>query len=152
LRSTESNPSVNQLYTPFKSWYASFVFPCFCHSLRLGIQADDAVRELAKVAFASISDIHLDWDKVKDWNDLTEEQKVVIAGLKVTETKGVDWTKKVTEIKLHDKLQALDMLSKHLGIYEKHNRQKQLPVINLNLVDSNPRTSKLKLNKINVKL
>jgi len=41
---------------------------------RLQIEADQVVLELAKVAFASIADIHIDWEQLKDWNDLTPEQ------------------------------------------------------------------------------
>jgi len=106
---------------------------------RVLIQADDIVMELQKIAFSSAADLHIDWNELKSWDDLDDGQKAVIASLKVTESKGVDWSKTVTEIKLHDKLKALDMLSRHLGIYEKDNQQKQVPVINLNLIDSTPR-------------
>jgi phage terminase small subunit len=70
---------------------------------------------------------------------LNSDQKAVIAEIKVIETKGKDWNKTVTEIKMHDKLKALESIAKHIGLYEKDNQQKQVPVINLNLIDSTPR-------------
>ena len=60
----------------------------------------------------------------------------MIAEIKVTETKGRDNTTTVMEIKLHNKQKALESLAKHVGFYEKDNQQKQVPVINLNLIDT----------------
>ena len=100
---------------------------------RVELTADEVLLELKRIAFSNICDLKIDWDKVKDWNDLTDDQKAVIAEIKVTETKGQDWTKTITEIKLHDKLKALEKLSKHTGLYEKDNKQRQPPVIILHL-------------------
>jgi phage terminase small subunit len=106
---------------------------------RVELTSDQVLVELKRIAFSNICDLKIDWDKVKDWNDLTDDQKAVIAEIKVTEAKGKDWTKTVTEIKMHDKLKALESIAKHIGLYEKDNQQKQVPVINLNLIDSTPR-------------
>lgn len=83
-------------------------------SRRTGVTADRVVRELAKIAFANpLSIIDPDTGTVRE--DITEDDGAMIAGIKVRDTEdGVE-----REVKLADKLRALDMLMKHLGLYEK---------------------------------
>lgn len=110
---------------------------------RLQIEADDVIRELARIAFASAADLHIDWDKLKDWNDLTADQKSIIAEIKIKNRSGGSfdnpWTEREQHVKMFDKLRALESLAKHVGLYEHDNRQKQVPIINFIEVDSNPR-------------
>jgi hypothetical protein len=46
------------------------------------------------------------------------------------------WKKTRVEFKLHSKQAGLDSLSKHLGLYEKDNRQKEPQGITINLNES----------------
>jgi hypothetical protein len=56
-----------------------------------------------------------------------------VVGIKVTETfSGTGKRKRTnvtTEIKLADKSRALELLGKHLGIFEKDNRQKSQQIL-----------------------
>jgi len=58
----------------------------------------------------------------KPWDDLTDEQKMAIESVKHGRY-GI-------ELKLHGKHWSIDMLNKHLGLYEKDNRQKTTEINN----------------------
>lgn len=83
-------------------------------SVRTGVTADRVLRELARIAF-------LDPTKLADINnatlkeDASEDDRAAIASVKVKS--GEDF--KEREIKFADKTKALDMLGRHLGMFEK---------------------------------
>ncbi len=80
---------------------------------RTGITQDRVLVELSAIAFAKATDyVEVDDDglvKIKPTAGLTDEQKSAIAGIK----KGANGI----EIKLVDKTKALEMLSRHLGLF-----------------------------------
>lgn len=79
---------------------------------RTEITQDRVVRELAAVAFADLSGIvTLENGRVyiQDTEALTDEQRRAIAGIKETQA-GI-------EIKMNDKLKALELLGRHLGMF-----------------------------------
>lgn len=80
---------------------------------RTGITQDRVLAELSAIAFAKATDyVEIDDDglvKIKPTADLTEEQKKAIASIK----KGANGI----EVKLTDKTKALEMLSRHLGLF-----------------------------------
>ena len=80
---------------------------------RTGITQDRVLAELSAIAFAKATDyVEVDEDgfvKIKPTAELTDEQKSAIAGIK----KGANGI----EIKLTDKTKALEMLSRHLGLF-----------------------------------
>ena len=80
---------------------------------RTGITQDRVLAELSAIAFAKATDyVEVDEDgfvKIKPTVGLTDEQKSAIAGIK----KGANGI----EIKLVDKTKALEMLSRHLGLF-----------------------------------
>lgn len=80
---------------------------------RTGITQDRVLAELSAIAFAKATDyVEVDEDgfvKIKPTAGLTDEQKSAIAGIK----KGANGI----EIKLTDKTKALEMLSRHLGLF-----------------------------------
>lgn len=89
------------------------------------ISSVNAVRnimELAKLAYGNISDLHENWEDVKDWEDLSEGAKAMISELKVTKQflKGDDegGYLKTLQIKTHDKVRALSELNKMMGYNE----------------------------------
>lgn len=83
-------------------------------SYRTRITQDAVLRELAAIGFARSTDYaHINENghvvlTPTAW--LTEEQRIAIAGVKETQF-GV-------EVKMHDKIRALEMLGKHLGIFD----------------------------------
>lgn len=103
-------------------------------SEKTGIQAEEVVLELAKVALSNIEDFAvIDKKKVKfnDFKDLSRSQ------LAAVESIGSTKEGKIT-LKLHSKLNALDQLGKHLGIFEADNAQKgdkTINIINFNNID-----------------
>ena len=80
---------------------------------RTGITQDRVLAELSAIAFAKATDyVEVDDDgsvKIKPTVELTEEQKKAIASIK----EGANGI----EIKLTDKTKALEMLSRHLGLF-----------------------------------
>jgi len=86
-------------------------------SRRTGIIADRVLQELARVAFCNPADV-IDFDKVTVRPDATEDDKRCIAGIKFKNMISANGDMTEREIKMCDKLKALDMLAKHLGIYD----------------------------------
>lgn len=80
---------------------------------RTGITQDRVLAELSAIAFAKATDyVEVDDDgavKIKATASLTDEQKKAIAGIK----EGANGV----EVKLVDKTKALEMLSRHLGLF-----------------------------------
>jgi phage terminase small subunit len=84
------------------------------------VTIDRIVGEYVKIAFADAGD-YFDWGPngvtVKDKSELTPEQRSAVAEVSqtVTEKGGT------IRVKLHDKLNALEKLGKHLGMFiDKH--------------------------------
>lgn len=99
-------------------------------SERTQITADNVVIELAKIGFSNIEDF-LTVDKdgevyLKDFDAIEREKLAAIESVKISTTKNKDDSReyKTTQFKLHSKLNALEQLGKHLGIYERDNTQK----------------------------
>ena len=80
---------------------------------RTGITQDRVLAELSAIAFAKATDyVEVDDDgivRIKPTAELTDEQKKAIASIK----EGANGI----EIKLTDKTKALEMLSRHLGLF-----------------------------------
>lgn len=87
---------------------------------KTGVTAEKVIAELALIGFANIKDyLNLsDPDNpTVDLSNLTSEQAAVIAEATVEQKRG----KRRVKIKLHDKLNALANLGKHLGLFsERH--------------------------------
>jgi phage terminase small subunit len=96
-------------------------------SRRTGITQDRVLQELARIAFVNPSDVlNLNTAEVREGT--AEDDLKVIAGVKVKyiphkdydeDGKPVIETAIEREVKLCDKLKALDMLCRHLGMYER---------------------------------
>jgi len=83
-------------------------------SRRTGVSADRVVRELAKIAFANASDL-IDPETASVKLDASRDDLAAIQSIKV-KSFGEDCLEH--EVKLADKLRALDLLGKHLGMYK----------------------------------
>ena len=81
-----------------------------------GVTAARNILELKKMAFTSLAGLNKNWYELKDWNELTEEQKSAISEITQTVTSfGDSGEKKTVKLKLHDKLKAIEMLNRMLG-------------------------------------
>ena len=83
-------------------------------SRRTGVSADRVVRELDKIAFANASDL-IDPETASVKLDASRDDLAAIQSIKV-KSFGEDGLEH--EVKLADKLRALDLLGKHLGMYK----------------------------------
>ena len=86
-------------------------------SKRTGVTADRVVRELAKIGFVKASDV-INMNDATVKGDADDDDMAVIASVKVKETFG-DYPSIEREVKLYDKPKALEMLGRHLGMFEK---------------------------------
>ena len=88
---------------------------------RTAITADRVLAELAKVAFGDLRGV-MTWDErgvsLRDSKDLTDEQAALIS--EVSETVSRDGGS--VKVKGNDKLKALELIGRHLGMYDKNNR------------------------------
>lgn len=83
---------------------------------RTEITADKVLKELARIAFSDISDYVTFEDGaviIRDSSELTEDQTRCIA--EVSDSTYKDERKR--SFKLHDKVKAIDMALRHLGLY-----------------------------------
>lgn len=87
-------------------------------SRRTGITQDRVLRELAKVAFVNANDV-IDPDSATVRADAAEEDLACIQAVKVKTSESEMGSSLEREIKLYDKMRALEMLGKHLGIFDK---------------------------------
>lgn len=85
-------------------------------SRRTGVNADRIVRELAKVAFLNATDV-VDTNTAKVLPNASEDDKSAIASVKVKISSGESSDSVEREIKFADKLKALELLGKHLGMF-----------------------------------
>lgn len=85
-------------------------------SRRTGINAERVLRELARIAFVNASDV-INMDSVTIKETASEDDTAAIASVKV-KTFSSDTSGSVErEIKFADKLKALELLGKHLGMF-----------------------------------
>ena len=82
-------------------------------SRRTGVSADRVVRELARIAFANASDL-IDPETATVKLDASRDDFAAVQSIKV-KSFGEDGLEH--EVKLADKLKALDLLGRHLGMF-----------------------------------
>lgn len=84
---------------------------------RTGVNQDRVVRELARIAFLNMTDV-IDMDDATIIHGATKEDTAAIASVKVKKipTKEGDIVER--EIKVADKLKALELLGKHFGMFQ----------------------------------
>ncbi len=84
-------------------------------SKRTGVNQDRVVMELAKVAFLNIGDVVDDQGKIKD--SASEEDLACIESIKYKKSEGDSVSSVEREVKVASKLKALELLGKHLGMW-----------------------------------
>ena len=83
-------------------------------SRRTGVTADRVIQELAKIAFVNAVDV-IDPDTATVKDDALPEDTAAILSVKV-KTFGEDGLER--EIKMADKIKALELLGKHMGMFK----------------------------------
>jgi len=96
---------------------------------KLDITPNRILEELGHIAFFNISSI-FDGMSLKEIDSLPENVTRAIGSVKSKTEKSGDGFAEVTEVKSNDKLKALEMLMKHLGMYEKDNEQLKQEKVN----------------------
>ena len=84
-------------------------------SKRTGVNADRVINELAKVAFLNPADL-VDFRSASLLDGARAADTAAVASVKVKEVSG-DFDSIEREIKFCDKLKALELLGKHLGMF-----------------------------------
>lgn len=94
------------------------------------ISAEMVIQELAKIGFANVQDFVNGGNSILELKYLDRDKVAAVSGVEteVTDYNGILTTK--TKLKFHNKIAALEGLGKHLGIFDKDNKQKA-PVINI---------------------
>lgn len=90
-------------------------------SRRTGITQDRVLRELAKIAFVNANDV-VDPDSATVRQNAAEEDLSCIQSVKVKMSESDMGSSVEREIKLADKLRALELLGKHLGLFDKRDQ------------------------------
>lgn len=98
-------------------------------SKRTGISQDRIVLELAKLAFVNPNDL-IDPEDASIRAGASEDDLACIQSVKVKTMDGDKGTSTEREIKLNDKMKALELLGKHLGMWnDKIDLNVSLPVV-----------------------
>ncbi|WP_050698028.1 terminase small subunit [Anaeromassilibacillus senegalensis] len=85
-------------------------------SKRTGINADRVLMELGKIAFINATDV-INMDDATILSEANRDDTAAIASVKVKTIPGEDGDGVEREIRLADKLKALELLGKHLGLF-----------------------------------
>ena len=96
---------------------------------KVGIEAEEVIEELRHIAFSRLNEaIEWEFDPQTGRRQFkAPHSKKLGKGISAAISE-VSFSRNGIKVKLHDKLSALDKLSRHLGLYEKDNTQE----INLN--------------------
>ena len=85
-------------------------------SRRTGINQDRVINEIAKVAFLNPADM-IDLNEAAVRDDADRDDTACIASVKVKTIPTDEGVISEREVKTYDKLRALEMLGKHLGMF-----------------------------------
>lgn len=99
-------------------------------SRRTGITQDRVLRELARIAFFNASDV-MDLNSGEIKQDAMRDDTAVIAGVRTKTIPSKNGKIVEREIKTYDKLRALELLGKHLGMFDERLKVE----MDVNLVD-----------------
>lgn len=83
---------------------------------RTKVTQDRVIQELAKIAFINPTDVVNSYDASLH-NGATREDTAAISSIRVRRIPSKNGMGIEREIKLHDKIRALDLLGKHLGLF-----------------------------------
>lgn len=111
------------------------------YALKNGINKESVLNEYRKIAFSDVRKLLTVDGGLKSIDEIDDETAGAIAGIDSFDEYSRDGSEKLgtnRKIKLHDKLRALEALSKHLGLFEKDNSQKKNETPELKITISRP--------------
>ena len=106
---------------------------------KLGLKAEDVLSEFMKVAYSNMGDFIEGENQITNLVELSRDKLAAVESIQTTTTKDTMSSKKGKrkyetkniKLKLHSKLNALENLGKHLGIYGKDNSQKVITLADI---------------------
>ena len=84
----------------------------------VGISKIAVAMELKKIAFSSMADYSNGWMDQKTFEELTPDQKSALSEIRVTKKTFGEMTEELIQLKLHDKLKAIEAIIKMFGYNE----------------------------------
>jgi len=87
------------------------------------LSIDSIIQELKRIILFNPKDLFNEEGNLKNVSDLPNEVAAAISSIDVTEIYSGGNLKRANRIKFYNKLDALEKLAKHLGFYEKDNKQ-----------------------------
>lgn len=89
------------------------------------ITTDTIIQHLKEIILFNPKDLFTEDGNLKNIPDLPLEVAATISSIDMVEVNLGDHVKRSTKVKFYSKLDALEKLAKHLGFYEKDNRQQE---------------------------
>lgn len=98
-------------------------------SKRTGVNADRVILELAKLAFINPTDV-INMDEATVRGDANRDDTAAISSVKVKTIPTEDGNITEREVKTYDKIKALELLGKHMGMFtDKFKIEGVIPVV-----------------------
>lgn len=98
-------------------------------SKRTGINADRIITELAKIAFVNPTDV-IDMNEATIKGNSNRDDTAAISSVKVKVIPTEDGNITEREVKTYDKIKALELLGKHIGIFsDKLKVESAIPIV-----------------------
>lgn len=100
---------------------------------QIGVNQLKVLKELAHIAFADIRKLYDDQGQLRPVNTLTDDMAAALMCVDVFEVISFDGIKvgETKKIRMNDKIKALELLGRYLGLFEKDNKQKPADVVNI---------------------
>jgi phage terminase small subunit len=98
-------------------------------SKRTGVNADRVILELAKIAFVNPTDV-INMDEATVRGEANREDTAAISSVKVKRIQTEDGDIVEREVKTYDKIKALELLGKHMGMFtDKFKVEGAIPIV-----------------------
>jgi phage terminase small subunit len=98
-------------------------------SKRTGVNADRVILELAKIAFVNPTDV-INMDEATVRGEANREDTAAISSVKVKRIPTEDGDIVEREVKTYDKIKALELLGKHMGMFtDKFKVEGAIPIV-----------------------
>lgn len=92
----------------------------------MGVTRERLIKEIAALCYTNPKNYYLPENRLMDVAQMDDEHAAAVSSVKTYEDRsGGEVVGHVQELKFHDKLKALEMLGKILGVFEKDNNQKK---------------------------